>query len=55
MFLVIDVGNMNMVFVFYDGDKWVLSWCSLMDVRCIVDDYVVWFGMLMWLEGLEFG
>ncbi len=53
MLLVIDVGNTNTVFALHDGAAWVSSWRSSTDATRTADDYAVWLGTLMRMEGLE--
>lgn len=51
MLLVIDVGNTNTVFALHSGTDWVSSWRSATDATRTADDYAVWLGTLMRLEG----
>ena len=53
MLLVIDVGNTNTVFALHNGSDWVSSWRSATDATRTADDYAVWLGALMRMEGLE--
>lgn len=53
MLLVIDVGNTNTVFALHSGTDWVSSWRSATDPSRTADDYAVWLGTLMRMEGLE--
>ena len=53
MLLVIDVGNTNTVFALHNGSDWVSSWRSATDATRTADDYAVWLGILMRMEGLE--
>ncbi|MEO1660430.1 MAG: type III pantothenate kinase [Pseudomonadota bacterium] len=53
MLLVIDVGNTNTVFALHSGTDWVSSWRSATDATRTADDYAVWLGTLMKMEGLE--
>ncbi|MEL6857048.1 MAG: type III pantothenate kinase [Pseudomonadota bacterium] len=53
MLLVIDVGNTNTVFALHSGSDWVSSWRSATDATRTADDYAVWLGTLMKMEGLE--
>lgn len=53
MLLVIDVGNTNTVFALHSGTDWVSSWRSATDATRTADDYAVWLGTLMEMEGLE--
>lgn len=53
MLLVIDVGNTNTVFALHDGTNWISSWRSSTDATRTADDYAVWLGTLMRVEGLE--
>ncbi len=53
MLLVIDVGNTNTVFALHSGSDWVSSWRSATDPSRTADDYAVWLGTLMRMEGLE--
>ena len=53
MLLVIDVGNTNTVFALHSGTDWVSSWRSATDATRTADDYAVWLGTLMRMEGLE--
>lgn len=53
MLLVIDVGNTNTVFALHNGIDWVSSWRSATDATRTADDYAVWLGTLMRMEGVE--
>lgn len=53
MLLVIDVGNTNTVFALHSGTDWVSSWRSSTDATRTADDYAVWLGTLMRMEGLQ--
>lgn len=53
MLLVIDVGNTNTVFALHSGTDWVSSWRSATDATRTADDYAVWLGTLMRMEGIE--
>lgn len=53
MLLVIDVGNTNTVFALHSGTDWISSWRSATDATRTADDYAVWLGTLMRMEGLE--
>lgn len=53
MLLVIDVGNTNTVFALHSGTDWVSSWRSATDATRTADDYAVWLGTLMRMEGLQ--
>lgn len=53
MLLVIDVGNTNTVFALHNDTEWVSSWRSATDPSRTADDYAVWLGTLMRMEGLE--
>lgn len=53
MLLVIDVGNTNTVFALHSGTNWVSSWRSATDATRTADDYAVWLGTLMRMEGVE--
>lgn len=53
MLLVIDIGNTNTVFALHNGIDWISSWRSATDQSRTADDYAVWLGTLMRMEGLE--
>lgn len=53
MLLVIDVGNTNTVFALHSGEDWIASWRSATDSSRTADDYAVWLGTLMRMEGLD--
>ena len=53
MLLVIDVGNTNTVFALHSGKDWISSWRSATDATRTADDYAVWRGTLMRMEGLQ--
>jgi type III pantothenate kinase len=53
MLLVIDSGNTNIVFAVFDGDRLVGEWRSSTRADRTADEYGVWLGQLMDLEGLS--
>ena len=53
MLLVIDVGNTNTGFAVHGETDWIARWRSLTDSTRTADDYAVWLGTLMRMEGLE--
>lgn len=53
MLLVIDVGNTNTGFAVRGETDWIARWRSLTDSTRTADDYAVWLGTLMRMEGLE--
>ena len=53
MLLVIDVGNTNTVFALHGGTDWIARWRSATDPSRTADDYAVWLGGVMAMEGLE--
>lgn len=52
MLLVIDSGNTNIVFAVFDGDRLVGEWRSSTRSDRTADEYGVWLGQLMDLEGI---
>jgi type III pantothenate kinase len=54
MLLAIDAGNTNIVFAVYDGDKIRAQWRAVTQVSRTADEYGVWLGQLLELEGLSF-
>jgi type III pantothenate kinase len=54
MLLAIDAGNTNIVFAVYDGDKMRAQWRAVTQVSRTADEYGVWLGQLLELEGLSF-
>jgi type III pantothenate kinase len=54
MLLAIDAGNTNIVFAVYDGDKMRAQWRAVTQVSRTADEYGVWLGQLLELEGLAF-
>jgi type III pantothenate kinase len=55
MLLAIDAGNTNMVFAVYDGARVRAQWRAVTQVSRTADEYAVWLGQLLALEGLGFG
>ena len=53
MLLAIDAGNTNIVFAVYDGDKMRAQWRAVTQVSRTADEYGVWLGQLLELEGLS--
>ncbi len=53
MLLVIDIGNTNTGFAVHDGKAWVARWRSSTDPSRTADDYAVWLGSLMSVDGFE--
>ncbi|MEO0549563.1 MAG: type III pantothenate kinase [Pseudomonadota bacterium] len=53
MLLVIDIGNTNTAFALHSGTEWIARWRSSTDPTRTADDYAVWLGALMAMEGLE--
>ncbi|MEL7232132.1 MAG: type III pantothenate kinase, partial [Pseudomonadota bacterium] len=53
MLLVIDVGNTNTGFAVYGETDWIARWRSSTESSRTADDYAVWLGALMRMEGLE--
>ena len=47
MLLAIDIGNSNIVFGVFDGQKWLEKWRIFTDVRKMPDEYAVYFRELM--------
>jgi type III pantothenate kinase len=54
MLLAIDAGNTNIVFAVYDGDTVRAQWRAVTQVSRTADEYAVWLGQLLELEGLSF-
>jgi len=54
MLLAIDAGNTNIVFAVYDGAKMRAQWRAVTQVSRTADEYGVWLGQLLELEGLSF-
>lgn len=54
MLLAIDCGNTNTVFAVFDGDVQKASWRTSTNDRRTSDEYAVWLGQLMALEGFVF-
>ena len=54
MLLAIDAGNTNIVFAVYDGGKMRAQWRAVTQVSRTADEYGVWLGQLLELEGLSF-
>jgi type III pantothenate kinase len=55
MLLAIDAGNTNIVFAVYEGDKPRAQWRAVTQIARTSDEYGVWLGQLLVLEGLDFG
>lgn len=53
MLLAIDVGNTNVVFAVYDGEKRRGTWRIASDPRRTADEYAVWLLQLMTMAGLK--
>ncbi len=53
MLLVIDSGNTNIVFAVFNGDRLVGEWRSSTRSDRTADEYGVWLGQLMDLEGIS--
>jgi type III pantothenate kinase len=54
MLLMIDVGNTNIVFGVFDGDKLAASWRAETDVHRMPDEYAVFLKNLLDMRGLSF-
>jgi type III pantothenate kinase len=54
MLLAIDAGNTNIVFAVYDGEAIRAQWRAVTQVSRTADEYGVWLGQLLALEGLSF-
>ena len=54
MLLAIDAGNTNIVFAIYDGDRMRAQWRAVTHASRTADEYGVWLGQLLSLEGLSF-
>lgn len=54
MFLVIDCGNINMVFLIWDGEKFFCMLRIFIYYVCMVDVYFIWFLMFIKYYELEF-
>ena len=54
MLLAVDVGNTNIVFALYEGEKMRAQWRAVTQVSRTADEYGVWLGSLLELEGLSF-
>ena len=54
MLLAIDAGNTNIVFALYEGEKMRAQWRAVTQVSRTADEYAVWLGQLLALEGLSF-
>jgi type III pantothenate kinase len=54
MLLAIDAGNTNIVFALYEGEKMRAQWRSVTQISRTSDEYAVWLGQLLALEGLSF-
>jgi type III pantothenate kinase len=54
MLLAIDAGNTNIVFAVYDGETMRRQWRAVTQVSRTADEYAVWLGQLLALEGLGF-
>ena len=54
MLLAIDAGNTNIVFAVYDGEIMRTQWRAVTQVSRTADEYAVWLGQLLALEGLSF-
>lgn len=55
MLLAVDVGNTNVVFALFDGEKMRARWRIATDPRRTGDEYAVWLLQLMQIEGLSRG
>lgn len=53
MLLAIDVGNTNVVFALFDGEKLLGSWRSWTNSRRSGDEYGVWLAEVFNVEGLD--
>jgi type III pantothenate kinase len=53
MLLAIDTGNTNTLFAVHDGKEWRAQWRSATDMTKTADDYAVWLGTLMEMNGLS--
>ncbi len=54
MLLAIDSGNTNTLFAIHDGARWRAQWRSATYSPRTADEYAVWLGQLMAMEGLGF-
>lgn len=54
MLLAIDSGNTNTLFAIHDGARWRAQWRSATYSSRTADEYAVWLGQLMDMEGLRF-
>jgi type III pantothenate kinase len=54
MLLAIDAGNTNIVFAVYEDAKMRAQWRAVTQVSRTADEYGVWLGQLLELEGLSF-
>lgn len=52
MLLAIDVGNTNVTFALFEGDKLRAEWRMATDAKRTADEYAVWLLNLMTLEGI---
>jgi pantothenate kinase type III len=55
MLLAIDVGNTNVVFALVRGEDILHRWRIATDRKRTADQYMVWLGQLMQMEGVERG
>jgi len=53
MLLAADVGNTNVVFALFDGDRIKARWRIASDPRRTGDEYAVWLMQLMQIEGID--
>lgn len=54
MLLAIDSGNTNTLFAIHDGARWRAQWRSATHSARTADEYAVWLGQLMTMEGIAF-
>ena len=53
MLLAVDVGNTNIVFAMFDGERMRTRWRIATDPRRTGDEYAVWLMQLLQIEGLS--
>jgi type III pantothenate kinase len=52
MLLAIEQGNTNTVFAVHDGQDWIAQWRTATDSTRTADEYAVWLGQFLQMQGL---